>query len=98
MGEIKRKTYSPSEKAHIALEALKGNATFNELTKKYGVHATQINKWKTRLKSGVVEIFSNAWKKRDEDHEHLTEELYRKIGQLEVELDWVKKKCKLFDC
>jgi len=44
MSEINRKLYSSSEKAIIALEALKGNLTFNELTKKYGVHATQINR------------------------------------------------------
>lgn len=92
-----RKAYSPGEKAQIALEALKGNLTFNELTKKYGVHATQINRWKTQLKNGVVEIFSNAQQKHDEDTEKLLEELYKKIGQLEVERDWLKKKCDLFN-
>lgn len=92
-----RKTYSPSEKAQIALEALKGNLTFNELTKKYGVHATQINRWKMQLKSSIVEIFSSSQQKRDEDTEKLIEELYKKIGKLEVERDWLKKKCELFN-
>ena len=47
---IVRKTFSASEKAMVALEAIKGNLTLNEITKKYGVHATQINKWKKCLK------------------------------------------------
>ena len=97
MFRTNRKIYSPSEKAQIALEALKGNITFNELTKKYGVHATQINHWKARLKNSIVEIFSNAQEKRDDDKEKLIEELYRKIGQLEVEIDWLKKKCDMFN-
>ena len=96
MSEINRRTYSPSEKAQIALEAIKGNLTMNELTKKYGVHATQISRWKEQLKRGVVDIFSQTQQKREEDNEKMMEELYKKIGQLEVERDWLKKKCDLF--
>jgi len=97
MSETNRKIYSPSEKAQVALEALKGNMTFNELTAKYGVHASQINRWKTQLKNSIVEIFSNVQEKRDDDKEKLIEELYRKIGQQGVEIDWLKKKCELFN-
>lgn len=97
MKNVNRKIYSPNEKGLIALEALKGNMTFNEITSKYGVHATQINRWKTQLKNGIADFFSTAREKRDEDKDKLIEDLYRKIGQLEVELDWLKKKCELFD-
>lgn len=65
MSKTSHKTYSPSEKATIALEALKGNQTLNELTKKYGVHSTQINRWKKKLKESIVEIFSQGQQKRD---------------------------------
>jgi len=96
MSEKNRKVYSPSEKAQIALEALKGNMTLNEITKKYGVHATQALRWKNQLKNGILEFFSTAQKKRDEEKENLIEDLYRKIGQLEVERDWLKKKSEWF--
>lgn len=95
--KLLKKTYSASEKATIALEALKGNKTLNEITQKYGVHSTQINRWKNRLKDGVLEIFSNSKEKTNSENEQLTEELYKKIGQLEVERDWLKKKAELFN-
>ncbi len=91
-----KKTYSASEKAAIALEALKGNLTFNEITKKYGVHSTQIHNWKRQLKEGVLAIFSNNKQKVEYEKDDLIEELYKKIGQLEIERDWLKKKSELF--
>lgn len=94
--KLLKKNYSPSEKAAIALEALKGNQTFNELTRKYGVHATQINRWKRQLQEGIGEIFAKHKEKRDEEKEQLIEELYKKIGQLEIEKAWLKKKSDLF--
>ena len=97
MSKISRKVYSPSEKAIIALEALKGNLTLNEITKKYGVHFSQINRWKKQLKESVVDIFSHGQQKKDLEKEELIQDLYKKIGQLEVEKDWLKKKSELFD-
>jgi len=91
-----KKCYSASEKATIALEAVKGNLTYNELTKKYAVHATQITHWKNQLKEGVIGIFSHSKEKVDYEKDQLIEELYRKIGQLEVERDWLKKKSAVF--
>lgn len=96
MGEINRKSFTASEKATIAIEALKGNLTLNEITAKYGVHATQINCWKKLVKEGVTDIFANKQKRVDDGKTQLIEELYRKIGQLEIELDWLKKKSELF--
>jgi transposase len=91
-----KKTYTSSDKAVIALEALKGNMTINEITKKYGVHATQINHWKNQLKEGVGDIFANTRIRIDEEREQLIGELYKKIGQLEIERDWLKKKSEIF--
>jgi transposase-like protein len=83
MSKISRKVYSPSEKATIALEALKGNLTLNEITKRYGVHFSQINKWKKQLKESVVDIFSKGQQKIDLEKETLIQDLYKKIGQLQ---------------
>jgi transposase len=91
-----RKIYSAAEKANIALEALKGNMTINEITARYGPHATQISNWKKLLKSGVVDIFQNKKRGRDADQEFLIEELYKTIGRQKQELDWLKKKSELF--
>lgn len=91
-----KKLYSASEKASVALEALKGNKTLNEITQKYGVHSTQINRWKNKLKSGVLDIFSKGKEKANNENDQLIDDLYRKIGQLEVERDWLKKKSELF--
>ncbi len=91
-----KKIYSASEKATVALEALKGNKTLNEITQKYGVHSTQINRWKNKLKSGILDVFSKGKEKANNENDQLIEDLYRKIGQLEVERDWLKKKSELF--
>ena len=92
-----RKNYTANEKAKIALEALKGTHTINELTAKYGVHATQIKRWKSEVKEGIVTIFSDRKKKEQQSQTELIDELYKQIGQLKVELDWMKKKSELFD-
>ncbi len=96
MGKV-RKTYSAGDKARIALEALKGDVTLNELTAKYQVHGTQINAWKKRLKEQVSEIFKDRRSREDGGKEALVEELYKKVGQLQLEVDWLKKKSELFN-
>jgi transposase len=92
-----RKKYSAGDKAKIALEALKGDVTLNQLTAKYQIHSTQINGWKKRLKEGVVEIFKDQRSQEDNSKEGLIEELYKKVGQLQLEIDWLKKKSELFN-
>lgn len=90
-----RKQYSAEFKARVALEALKGLKTVNELASTYGVHPTQIAHWKHRLHKEIPEIFSARRAKREHDHEAFQAQLYQQIGQLKVELDWVKKKAGL---
>jgi len=87
-----RKRYSAEFKARVALEALKGHKTVNELASAYGVHPTQITHWKHRLQQEVPDIFSARRAKQEHDHDALQAQLYQQIGQLKVELDWLKKK------
>lgn len=94
MGNI-RKRYNAAFKAKVALEAVKKEKTIAQLSSEYGVHPNQINNWRKRLLEELPEIFSNKHKKRQDDTEQLEAELYRIIGQLKVELDWLKKKSKL---
>ena len=74
-----KKNYSADEKAKIALEALKENLTFNEISAKYQVHSTQITKWKNIAKEGIVNGFKTKQKNNYQDQE-LIDELYKQIG------------------
>ncbi len=78
-------------KKKIALEALREDKTINELASQYGVHPVQIVKWKKELVDGAESIFADKRKqKRSQDTDQ--EVLERKIGQLTIELDFLKKK------
>src|SRR5918911_5677842 len=90
-----RKQYSADLKARVALAALKGLKTVNELASTYGVHPTQIAHGKHRLPKEMPDIFSARRAKREQDPEAFQAQLYQQIGQLKVELDWVKKKAGL---
>ena len=90
-----RKTHDAALKAKVALEALKGEKTIAQLSSQFGVHPNQIGKWKKDLLDRLPEIFSAKWKKEHKTDEELVEELYKQIGQLKVELDWLKKKSQL---
>ena len=87
-----RKRYSAEFEARVALEALKGHKTVNELASAYGVHPTQITHGKHRLQQEVPDIFSARRAKQEHDHDALPAQLYQHIGQLKVELAWLKKK------
>lgn len=92
-----RKNYSGEFKAKVAVEALKGERTLSELSSKYEIHANQIRLWKTKLLESLPEIFSNRRKKKRVADENLKDRLYQEIGQLKVELDWLKKKSAMYD-
>ena len=89
MGNI-RKKHPPVFKAKVALEAIREEKTSAELSSKYKVHPGQIRKWKSIATEGIRESFMDKRQKRDKDM--LIEELYKQIGQLKVEVDWLKKK------
>jgi putative transposase len=88
----KRRNHNAQFKVNVALAAAKGQKTIAELSKEYQVHPTQIVQWKKQLMDSLPEIFSVRRKKNQQEQESLTNELYQQIGQLKVELDWLKKK------
>jgi len=63
-----------------------------ELASEYGVHPNQIRQWRQKLVDELPGVFSDRRHKKDKETEEVTSELYRQIGQLKVELDWLKKK------
>lgn len=91
------KKWGPDDKARVALAAVKGDMTAAEISSKFAVHSTQIAKWKTQLLEGVKGIFSKKNPLSDRPDTRLTDELYRQIGQLRVENEWLKKKSEFFN-
>ena len=87
-----RRQYEASFKAKVAFEAAKGEKSMAQLAGEYGVHPNQIGRWKAELLEKLPELFSDRRKRVDKDREETEAELYRQIGQLKVELDWLKKK------
>jgi transposase-like protein len=88
----KHKQHTAAFKAQVALAALKGDRTVNELASQHGVNPTLIHAWKKHLLQGAEDLFSNGSKAAATDHEALQAQLYEQIGRLKMELDWVKKK------
>jgi transposase-like protein len=88
-----RRRHSSEFKAKVALEALKGQKTLNELASEFGVHPVQIAQWKRQLLEGSPSLFEDGRaSRRERDQEQLVEQLYQQIGQLKVEVDWLRKK------
>lgn len=92
-----RKKHSAGFKARVALEAAKGDHTLAELAREYKVHAMQISKWKRELIEGLPDLFERRGPGKDQEHDELVDRLYREIGELKVQLDWLKKKVGSFD-
>lgn len=90
----KRKNYSAAMKAKVALEALKEEKTIAELASQYEIHPTQINQWRRELTEHANEIFADKRKdKTPENNEKLVNHLYKQIGQLKVDNDFLKGAC-----
>jgi putative transposase len=87
----KRKQHTAAFKAQVALAALKGDRTVNELAGQYGVHPTLIHGWKKQLLVGAEQIFANGAKTVGDTEAEKTE-LFEQIGRLKMELEWLKKK------
>ncbi len=88
----KRKQHTSAFKAQVALAALKGDRTVNELAGQFGVHPTLIHTWKKHLLQGAETVFASGVKSDTSDAEARQAELYEQIGRLKMELEWVKKK------
>ena len=93
MGTINgRKQHTAELKAKVALAAIKGDHTASEIASMYGVHPTQISAWKRQAQDILAQGFSSRRSSVVRAQEDLTATLYQQIGQLKVELDWLKKK------
>lgn len=90
-----RKRYDAAFKAKVALEAIRGERTIAEIASENGVHPNQISMWKKQALEELPGLFSDGRKKREQNSEELESELYKQIGQLKVELDWLKKKYRM---
>jgi putative transposase len=88
----KRKQHTAAFKAQVALAALKGDRTVNELAGQYGVHPTLIHSWKKHLLQGAEAIFAGSVKAAEVEAQAAQAELFEQIGRLKMELEWLKKK------
>lgn len=87
-----RKRFRAAFKAKVALEALKELKTLNQISQEFGVHSNQISLWKKELLTRSEELFGTNKDKEKAHNAELIPRLYQQIGQLKVELDWLKKK------
>lgn len=87
-----RKTYSAEFKAKLALEVIKGNRTLTEIASEAQVHPNLLTAWKRQLLESLPSVFSDKRAQENKEQEALTDQLYQQIGQLKVELDFLKKK------
>jgi transposase len=85
----KRKKYTSGFKTKVVLEALQERETIQELGRKYGLHPNQISTWKSQFLSSASAVFEKGIKKDDVEKEK--EALFKKVGQLQMEVDFLKK-------
>ena len=94
------RTFSPEEKARIAFAAIRGDKTNAEISSQYGVHVSQIKRWKKIVMDGIGSLFAasgSGTKKKEKEQIELVQELYRIIGERETEVSWLKKKLHIVD-
>jgi transposase-like protein len=87
----RRKTHSPQFKAKVALAAIQNDETAAQLASRFGIHPTMVSNWKRQMLEGAADIFDKNNKTRKQD-EARTDELYKQIGQLKVENDFLSRK------
>jgi len=87
----KKQSYTAEFKARVALEAVRGDLTINEISSKHKIHSTQINRWKQEALSLIKSGFNGKRKREEQNDQQLIDDLYRQIGQLKCENDFLKK-------
>jgi putative transposase len=94
MGNMRR-THDSAFKAKVALEAVKGEKTIAQIASQWGIHPNQVRQWRKHLLEQLPAMFSDTRQKAEQERAELEAELYQQIGQLKVELEWLKKKSQL---
>ncbi len=89
-----RRKFTSGFKARVALEAIKERYTLSELSEKFEIHPTQITKWKKEFLENASSVFETSGKKDDEGDVVDVDQLFSKIGRLEIERDFLKKTLK----
>ena len=87
-----RKKFGNEFRAKVALAALKGDKTMAELASEFEVHPTQVSAWRNDLKERAADVFSGSAGKSVQEYKDKIEELYKDIGRIQVENNWLKKK------
>ena len=90
-----RKTFTPNQKANIATAVLKGQQSIAQIASENEVHPTQVNQWAKIAKDGLQLLFTDKRKDEFKELRDKNEQLYKIIGQRDLELDWLKKKLHL---
>lgn len=92
-----RKNHPPSLKAKVAVEAIKGHKPVAQIAQTFGVHPTLVGGWKKQALAGLAEVFTNGRERASRQADAEKDELYKQIGRLKVELDFLKKRAGLLD-
>jgi transposase len=92
-----RRLHPPAFKAKVAVEAIKEQKTIAELSSHFGIHSTQITKWKQKALVGLTDLFSERSIKLKANDDELIRSLYEQVGQLTIENGWLKKKIGLIE-
>ena len=87
----KKKSYTSEFKARVALDCIRGDLTINEISSKYGIHSTQINRWKQQALLAIKSSFTGKHQKEAESDQQVMDKLYQQIGKLKCENDFLKK-------
>lgn len=91
-----RKKFEAGFKARVALEAIKGEKTLAEISSQYGVHPNMITRWKQEVLEKLPGVFDKKAARREEtETEEKVEKLYKAVGELKMENDWLKKKLEI---
>jgi transposase len=87
-----RRKHTPAFKAKVALEAVKEDRTIAELASEFEVHPNQISNWKKQFQENVANIFTGSLTSSDRAYEREIEKLYQRIGRLDIEIEYLKKR------
>ncbi len=92
----KRRTHRPEFQARLAMEAISGRKTIQEIAADHAIHPIQVSQWKRQLLDGVSELFTRGKTSKDKENGQTKEaELFQQIRRLQMELEWLKKKTQL---